>query len=131
MITDEERLSLDSMVKTKTAISCFEGFSSGSCKESDFMIMPEKGKPPTVVIESGWIKSQRRLQEDINVCFFGGNGAVEAALYLIWRKAYPRNEIAGEAQPYAQDQNGMPVLRQSYTIFPAPSERLAHTQFIE
>jgi hypothetical protein len=74
------------------------------------------------VIESGWSESLQRLRDDVNLWLVGGNGAVKATIILIWEQVPNTLQVKGVAELYALDMNGVPVLRQTETIFPTPPQ---------
>ncbi|OJJ81434.1 uncharacterized protein ASPGLDRAFT_38201 [Aspergillus glaucus CBS 516.65] len=56
----------------------------------------------------------------MNLWLLGGNEDVRAVLLLKWKKIGSMNRVTGDAELYGLDVNGLPVLAQSETIFPAP-----------
>jgi len=88
-------------------------------KEPDLSIRPSGSPKPTLVVESGWSETHKKLLDDIRLWVKGGAGAVVMAIVIKWTKT--NNSVKGFIEVYVLDQTGNEHLIQKEDIFPRPA----------
>lgn len=80
-------------------------------KTHDYAVLVKSHRLPTVVVESGWSETYCGLFEDINRILVGGNGKINIAFLLKWRKR-SNNCVSGIIEVYKCDHANIPRLIQ-------------------
>jgi hypothetical protein len=99
---------IESIYKSKLNILGFTGFLgryTSSRKEPDAHVIPDSLNMPTIVVESGWSKSQARLHRDRDLWLIGGRGSVNVAIIIKWAKT-GGNKVSGDIEVFDLDPQG-------------------------
>ncbi|KAF7114477.1 hypothetical protein CNMCM5793_008781 [Aspergillus hiratsukae] len=91
----------------------------GSWKEPDFFFRVNDHVLPTLAVECGWSEVKERFYNDMDLLLVGGSGSTNVVIIVIWTRLGAR--VSGTVELFMRDQNGIPRLDQSETIFPRPA----------
>jgi hypothetical protein len=71
---------------------------------------------PTVVAESAWLESHRRLQNDIRLWLQGGAGAIQLVFLFKFYTPASGNRVRGVMELHGLDRAGNDILIQEVVI---------------
>ncbi|GIK02050.1 hypothetical protein Aspvir_006093 [Aspergillus viridinutans] len=103
-----------------TTIFFKSGPYSGSWKEPDFFFRATHYYLPTLAVQSGWSESKEQLYKGMELLLVGGNGSTNVVMIVQWTRL-EEARVSGTVELFVRDENGIPKLEQSETIFPRPA----------
>ncbi|PWY76004.1 hypothetical protein BO94DRAFT_605172 [Aspergillus sclerotioniger CBS 115572] len=116
LLTIDEKHNLTNIIGT--TLNFTHGPYSRSRKEPDFCMIPSRHHLPSIAVESGWSENYNQLRADMDLWLVGGITIVQLVFILNWTKRL--QHVSGTVEVWSLHPNGIPVCRQTETIFPRP-----------